>query len=43
MYGQDAYGEEVDGDEDKNDGMNALVRICFKNGGVINMYRICNM
>ena len=24
---EDVYGDEIDGDEDKNDGLNALVRI----------------
>jgi len=25
MYQQDEYGEEMEGDDDRNDGMNALV------------------
>lgn len=25
---EDVYGDEIDGDEDKNDGLNALVSTC---------------
>ena len=39
MYEGDPYGDEIDGaDEDKNDGLNALVRSGFN----IIMYRIYN-
>ena len=26
---EDVYGDEIDGDEDKNDGLNALVRTLY--------------
>jgi hypothetical protein len=38
MYnGDDVYGDEIDGDEDRNDGLNALVRSVS-----INIFRIYN-
>ena len=40
MYEGDPYGDEVDGGEDRNDGLNALV--LFKNYFLNNDYRTCN-
>ena len=42
MYQQndDEYGDEGDGDDDKNDGLNALVKSLLLYD---NLYRICNM
>ena len=41
MYAnEDPYGEEIEGDEDKNDGLNALVHILL--GSVTVLCRTCN-
>jgi len=40
MYDGEPYGDEIEGGEDRNDGLNALVRIKFPN---YNEFRTCNM
>jgi hypothetical protein len=40
MYaGEDPYGDEIDGDENQNDGLNALVSFSFLD---LTLYRIYN-
>jgi hypothetical protein len=40
MYaGEDPYGDEIDGDENQNDGLNALVSLSII---LLTLYRICN-